>query len=352
MTFTDLSTNTPTSWFWDFGDGATSPDRNPSHEYRGAGTYTVKLTAANGDGSDDEVKANFITVSAEGQGPTARFLAFPTQGTAPLSVLFADISRGSPVSRLWDFGDGSTSTERYPVHTYMAAGKYTVKLTVTNAAGSDTLTREDYITVRPENPPKAQFAAYPRQGKAPLTVLFVDLSRGNVGSRLWDFGDGSTSAERFAVHTYENPGRYTVKLTVTNSGGTDTMTRVNYIRVNAERPPDAQFTASPRAGTAPLEVSFRDLSKGSVDSRLWDFGDGSTSIEEDPVHIYATPGTYSVSLTVVNDAGSDTAVMKNYIKVNEKKQGTPGPDDSGGEAGDVAPPEDSKSNEKPKIKIS
>jgi PKD repeat protein len=283
----------------------------------------------------------------------ARFFVYPRQGTAPLSVIFIDASEGSPESRLWDFGDGSTSTERFAVHTYTAAGKYTVKLTVTNAAGSDTLTREDYITVKAENPPRAQFIGYPRQGTAPLTVLFVDLSRGSVTSRLWDFGDGSTSTERFAVHTYENPGKYTVKLKVTNSGGSDTATRVNYIRVNAVHPPDAQFTASPRAGTAPLTVTFRDLSKGSVDSRTWDFGDGSTSTGQDPVHIYAAPGTYSVSLTVANDAGSDTAVMKNFIQVKEKKQGTPGPGEPGGkDGGEGMKPEPTGTKEKPQIKLS
>jgi PKD repeat protein len=122
--------------------------------------------------------------------------------------------------------------------------------------------------------------------------------------------------------------------------------------VKALLPPDAKFTASPRAGTAPLAVTFHDLSKGNPDSRLWDFGDGTTSTELDPVHIYATPGTYSVSLTVSNDAGSDTAVMKNFIKVNEKKQGTPAPDEPDGKKGDDGvKPEVTPTKEKPQIKL-
>jgi PKD repeat protein len=351
VTFTDLSTNSPTSWAWDFGDGTTSDLQNPSHQYTVAGTYTVKLTVMNGDGSDEGVKEGYIIVNPK-IPLEAQFIAYPRQGTAPLSVLFVDVSRGSPESTLWDFGDGTTSTERFPVHVYRDAGRYTVKLTVTNAAGSDTVTREDYITVKPENPPRAQFMAYPRQGTAPLSVLFADISRGNVESRLWDFGDGTTSTERFAWHTYENHGKYTVTLRVTNSGGSDTATRVNYIKVKALLPPDAKFTASPRAGTAPLAVTFHDLSKGNPDSRLWDFGDGTTSTELDPVHIYATHGTYSVSLTVSNDAGSDTAVMKNFIKVNEKKQGTPAPDEPDGKKGDDGvKPEVTPTKEKPQIKL-
>jgi PKD repeat protein len=285
--------------------------------------------------------------------PKAQFLAFPRQGTVPLTVLFIDISEGSPTSRLWDFGDGSSSTERFVFHTYQKAGKFTVRLTITNGAGSDTLTRENYITVNPENPPKAQFTAYPRQGREPLTVIFLDLSRGSPSSRLWDFGDGFTSTDRFPIHTYENSGKYAVKLTVSNSGGSDTLTRENYITVMAARPPKAQFTAAPREGTVPLTVTFRDISRGSPSSRLWDFGDGTSSTETGPVHTYTAAGKYTVTLTVTNDAGSDTAVMKDIITVAEKKQRSTGPGDKGEKAGDrEEKPDTSGSNERPKIKLS
>ncbi|HVP25232.1 MAG TPA: PKD domain-containing protein, partial [Methanomicrobiales archaeon] len=257
-------------------------------------------------------------------------------GTAPLTVLFIDISRGSPTSRLWDFGDGSTSTDLFPLHTYQAAGKYTVKLTVTNAGGSDTAVREDFITVKGENPPRAQFIAFPRQGTAPMSVLFIDLSRGSPTSRLWDFGDGATSTDMFPIHTYANPGKYTVKLTVTNSGGSDTEIRQNFIIVKAARPPKAQFIAWPRDGSAPLTVTFLDLSRGSPDSRIWDFGDGSTSTDINPVHTYEMAGKYTVTLTVANDAGSDTAVQKNFITVSTTRPrfaGTDEGNDSGGSDG-------------------
>jgi PKD repeat protein len=295
--------------------------------------------------------ADFILERLPGL-PRAQFLAFPRQGTAPLTVLFVDLSQGSPASRVWDFGDGSTSTERFPLHTYKSAGRYTVKLTVSNSAGSDTLTRENYITVNPENPPKAQFVAYPRQGKAPLSVLFLDLSRGNPSSRVWDFGDGSTSTDRFPVHTYENSGKYTVRLSVSNSGGSDTLTREDYIIVMASRPPNAQFTASPHEGTAPLTVTFRDVSRGSPTSRLWDFGDGFTSTEPAPVHTYTAAGKYTVTLTVANDAGSDTAVMKEFISVTTKKQRITGTEDSKEKAGESEnKSQNSGSEERPKIKF-
>jgi PKD repeat protein len=350
--FEDRSTNNPDIWSWDFGDLGTSSEQNPVHRYEKAGKYTVKLTVSNADGSDTETKENYITVSAEGKRLDARFIAYPRQGTAPLTVLFLDLSQGNPSSRLWDFGDGTSSTDRFVFHTYQSAGKFTVKLSVSNDAGTDTLTRVNYITVNPEKPPRAQFIAYPTEGNAPLSVFFLDLSQGNPSSRLWDFGDGSTSTDRFPTHTYVDPGRYTVKLTVSNSGGSDTMTRVNYVTVRGTRPPSARFTASPLEGTAPLTVTFHDVSRGSPTSWVWNFGDGFTSTEANPVHTYAAPGKYTVTLTVVNNAGSDTLVMKDYIIVNAKKQGTPGSKGSGEKPGNEGGKSGSSDhNEKPKIKL-
>ncbi len=152
VTFTDTSSNSPTSWAWDFtNNGSTdSTSQNPTHVYSAAGTYTVKLTATNTSGSDDEVKTDYITVSAAPPpAPVANFSASATSGTAPLTVNFTDTSTNSPTSWAWDFtNDGSTdSTSQNPTHVYSAAGTYTVKLTATNAGGSDVETKTAYITV-------------------------------------------------------------------------------------------------------------------------------------------------------------------------------------------------------------
>jgi PKD repeat protein len=147
VTFTDASTNTPTSWSWTFGDGGTSTLRNPVHVYSDPGTYTVSLTVTNAAGSDTETKTGYITVYAAASAPTAAFTADYTSGTAPLTVTFTDSSTGNPTSWLWDFGDGTTSTDQNPVHTYTISGSYTVTLTVSNTAGSDSETKIGYITV-------------------------------------------------------------------------------------------------------------------------------------------------------------------------------------------------------------
>ena len=139
-----------TSFLWAFGDGITSTLESPAHTYTAPGLYTVVLTATNPAGSD--VVTGTVTVYGS---PTAAFTAHPTTGLCPLTVVFTDattvIPPGDPtLTHLWRFGDGATSTLPGPAHTYPAAGVYTVTLTVSNAAGSDTLARSHYITVEPQ----------------------------------------------------------------------------------------------------------------------------------------------------------------------------------------------------------
>jgi PKD repeat protein len=168
----------------------------------------------------------------------------------------------------------------------------------------------------PPTPPVASFTASVTSGFAPLEVEFADQSTGTINSWSWSFGDGSTSNERDPVHTYAQPGNYTVSLTVTGPGGSDTETLTNLIQVQeAPSAPVASFTASPTSGTAPLQVQFTDQSTGSISSWSWNFGDGSTSSERDPIHTYAQAGDYTVSLTVTGPGGSDLETLTNLIHV-------------------------------------
>ncbi len=144
--FADTSTNTPTSWVWNFGDGSSSSTQNPSHTYNAIGNYTVSLTATNADGSDTKTLGNYITVVSL-TPPVASFTGTPTTGTYPLTVSFVDNSANFPTSWLWDFGDGSGSSTRNSSHTYNAAGTYTVSMNATNAAGSNIKIQTGYITV-------------------------------------------------------------------------------------------------------------------------------------------------------------------------------------------------------------
>ncbi|MFN2371547.1 MAG: S8 family serine peptidase, partial [Candidatus Krumholzibacteriia bacterium] len=138
--------------------------------------------------------------------PVADFGGTPTSGTYPLNVAFTDLSSGAPTSWSWNFGDGGTASVQNPVHTYAAAGTYTVSLTVANDVGSDTATRTDYITVAAPPAPTAAFSGAPTSGSYPLDVAFTDQSTGSPTSWSWTFGDGGTATVQNPVHTYAAVG--------------------------------------------------------------------------------------------------------------------------------------------------
>jgi PKD repeat protein len=146
VAFTDLSAGGPTSWLWDFGDGATSMAQSPSHSYGAPGVYDVSLTVSNGDGSDSIMRPAYVQVAAP-PPPVADFSASPLSGETPLRVEFTDLSSGGPTSWLWDFGDGATSTEQHPSHTYTAPGVYDVTLVVASSGGPSALARPGYVNV-------------------------------------------------------------------------------------------------------------------------------------------------------------------------------------------------------------
>ncbi|MDD5511050.1 MAG: PKD domain-containing protein [Dehalococcoidales bacterium] len=168
--------------------------------------------------------------------PAADFSADVISGVVPLSVNFSDQSSGQPASWAWDFdNDGDVdSSMRNPSYTYTEPGTYTVKLVVSNAAGSDEEVRTDYIAVMPAVPPTAAFSNDVISGAAPLTVSFTDQSSGQPTSWAWDFdNDGNVDSNlRSPSYTYTEPGVYTVKLTVSNAAGSDEEVKENHISVS------------------------------------------------------------------------------------------------------------------------
>lgn len=160
--------------------------------------------------------------------PIAAFEAEPAGGPAPLEVHFTDRSTGTIGSRLWDFGDGATSTLEAPIHTYTSPGSYTAVLTVTGPGGADEASQA--IEVTPAEI-VADFKASPTSGRLPLRVSFTCLCQGKVWSYFWDFGDGGVSRSKDPVHTYTKPGTYTVALTVRGPLGKDVATKEDYIQV-------------------------------------------------------------------------------------------------------------------------
>jgi uncharacterized protein (TIGR02145 family) len=310
--FTDQSLNDPEIWSWDFGDGGSSSQENPSHTYEIAGSYTVTLTASNISGSDQEIKTDYITVYPH--VPICEFSATPLELSAGGAVQFTDMSVNDPASWSWSFGDGGNSTQENPSHTYSAPGTFTVTLTVTNLAGSDTETKTDYITVNPLTP-VTEFSGTPQEIKVGESVQFTDESLNQPSSWSWNFGDGNSSTQENPAHIYTTAGIYSVTLNASNSAGSNAETKTDYITANP-RVPVAEFDGSPRTILEGESVQFSDKSTNLPDNWLWDFGDGGSSSHENPSHLYTGVGNYTVTLTAGNSAGSDTEIKTAYITVD------------------------------------
>jgi PKD repeat protein len=238
----------------------------------------------------------------------AGFSGGPTSGVAPLAVTFTNSSSGA-TNYAWAFGDGNTSTNANPVNTYSNAGTYSVSLTARGPGGTNMLTRANYIVVIA--PVVAGFSGGPTSGVAPLAVTFTNSSSGAT-NYAWAFGDGNTSTNANPVNTYSSAGTYSVSLTATGPGGTNMLTRANYIVVIA--PVVTGFSGGPTSGVAPLAVTFTNSSSGAT-NYAWAFGDGNTSTNANPVNTYSNAGTYSVSLTATGAGGTDTLTRTNSVLV-------------------------------------
>jgi PKD repeat protein/photosystem II stability/assembly factor-like uncharacterized protein len=320
VAFTDISApngGTINSWSWDFGDPAsgsnnTSTDQNPTHDYTTPGLYTVTLTVTTvSGGSDTMTKVDYIDVQYP--APSCDFSADVTTGIVPLTVNFTDLSLDTVDTWSWDFGDGNNSTDQHPQHVYNTTGLFTVSLTVTGPGGSDTETKTDFIDVQ-WPVPNAEFSGYPTIGSPPLNVSFTDMTADTVNTWSWDFGDGGVSSMQNPVHQYTLAGTYTVSLTATGPGGSDTETKTDYITVS-DLPPTADFSGNPTSGFFPLLVNFSDLTAGPVNQWKWYFGDGNTSTDQNPSNTYQNSGNYTVSLKAIGPGGSDSIAKENYITV-------------------------------------
>ncbi|MCF8374158.1 MAG: PKD domain-containing protein [Bacteroidales bacterium] len=191
------------------------------------GSHTIKIKCLDnaGGSSEDEVTVNLI--NAPGL-PVAEFSSANPIGLAPHTVSFVDESTNYPFSWLWYFGDGGTSTEQNPTHTYQVSGDYTVSLMVTNLLGSDINEKIDFVKVS-NGEPVANFTSNISQGVVPLSINFSDNSSFNPTNWYWDFGDGSQSTDQNPFHIYTIEGTYTVTLIVGSTLGKDTIEKPGYI---------------------------------------------------------------------------------------------------------------------------
>jgi PGF-pre-PGF domain-containing protein/uncharacterized repeat protein (TIGR01451 family) len=246
---------------------------------------------------------SIITVTAAPVLPVANFSSNVSSGSAPLTVQFNDLSEDATEVN-WDFDNNGVvdSTDRNPIYTYVSAGNFTANLTVSNVNGTDST--ESTITVTEAAVfPVANFSSNVTEGFAPLTVQFTDSSE-NADEWNWDFGDGTDSTDQNPTHTYSAAGNYTVNLTVSNVNGTDSIESIITV-TEAPVLPVANFSSNVTSGFVPLSVQFTDSSENAT-AWNWDFGDGNSSADQNPLHIFSTAGTYTVNLTVSNVNGTDS----------------------------------------------
>jgi PKD repeat protein len=245
--FVDKSTGTPRDWAWDFNDGgSTSTQNNPVYTFSGPGTYHVKLTVKNAAGdSNGPVSKDVLLLP-----PVADFTGSPLSGPAnpTLPVIFTDTSSNTPTSWKWEYnktvgGTWTTFSTTKAASNNFPAGTYDVQLTVTNSMGINTKMIPAYISVLPL--PIADFTAAPTSGATPITVIFTNNSaNGPFTSYKWEhrltgtipwteFGSGGENpTDTFTTPPLVNTD-YDIQLTVTNSAGSNTMTKTNYIHVTA-----------------------------------------------------------------------------------------------------------------------
>lgn len=309
-TFTNTSSPTPNSSSWTFGDGGTANSINATHSYSVPGTYTVWLY--NTFSSCVDSISQIITVNPR---PVADFTAPVTSRCGPpLTVNFQDLSSGGAVSWLWDFGDGNTSAAQNPSHTYTSYGSFTVTLIASNAFGcTDTITKAGYILIQRAS---ISIPVLPARGCIPFTITMVPVitALDVITSYDWDFGDGGTSTLANPTHTYIAQGTYTVRLIITTSTGcSDTLIIPAAIRVGSKPMADFSATPIPVCGTQP--VAFTDLTTPGADEWNWDFGDGGTSILQNPSHRYTDTGYFTIRLIATNNGCPDTIIKTNYVYV-------------------------------------
>ncbi len=302
VNFTNTSTGANT-YNWNYGDNTSSTDTNSVHTYANDGVYLVRLIATGACGIDTFFKT--ITLITP---PTANFTGTPTNGCAPLTVQFTSTGSSNATGYKWQFPGGTTTNDSIanPVAVYPTAGIYSVTLIVSNAAGSDTITKTNYITVG--TVPNAAFNTSVN-GK---TATFTNTST-NALSYSWNFGDGGNSTATNPSHTYTNDGVYTVVLTATNTCGTKTFSQA----VTIATPPAANFTGTPTSGCVSTTVQFTNSSSANSTGYAWSFPGGTplSSTVANPVVVYNTPGTYNVTLIASNPTGSDTLIKTNFVTI-------------------------------------
>ncbi len=269
------------------------------------GSHTITVTAFDRAGNSRAASVN-ITVQIKPAVPLLQVVigANPSSGTAPLTASLTSATSGGlpPYTYSWTFGDGGTSTDANPGHTYGKPGTFAATLTVTDSLGTHR-TALTIITITAA-PLQLTVTANPDSGIAPLGVDFKGTVSGGLGpyGYDWSFGDGASSADANPHHEYARAGSYEARLVVTDSEGAQVSQKAI---VSVAAPLEVTITTDRTSGTVPLTVQFTAVVTGGSGTYgyEWTFGDGTMSSDLNPKHTFQSSGSYTVTLAVRDQGG-------------------------------------------------
>jgi gliding motility-associated-like protein len=305
-----------TSYLWEFGDGTNSALANPVHTYATPGTYRIRLTAfrLNAPGSicmDTVVQQVQVVSSMKGSFTVSDTLGY----CAPFTVSFSNANLPSHTA-LWDFGDNTTGSGNTVGHTYLQAGIYPVKLTVTVPGGCTYVTTRNIQVLGPTGSWSHTTGYVCNNNTANFQV-----QANNADSLLFQFGDGQTltTTSHVAYHSYTNPGIYLPRVVLKNNAGCLVpLTGMDSIRVDRIR---AGFSAAQQNLCGSTTVNFTDTTHAYFGKARvsWSFGDNTSGTGSNVSHTYTTTGNYTVKMIVLGNSGcSDTMVKAVNVVVNAK----------------------------------
>ena len=340
--FTDLSTGNITQWDWDFGNGNVSSIQNPITNFTQAGVFDVQLIVSDGVNSDTLIKSAYIELF---DGPTSNYTVDTTNGCPPLDVRFLSSSTqgDSPITEwIWDYGDGSPTVNNADnIHTYTSQGNFPTSLIVVDSEGCKNSKNGSTISIQAGPVTNFTSNGIASTCQLPLVVNFINLTSNHAANVTykWDFGDGTFSTQRNPTKTYTALGAYDVKLVASNGLCSDSITIAGFAEIGET---NASFSLAKKElcykvkeyeqpdmtilrDTITDTLKITNLSTGG-DEFEWDFGDGNTSTEENPIHFYADTGRYDVKLTVSSGVNClDDTIISIYVQSVHASFTTPTP---------------------------
>ena len=316
ISFTDMTLNYPDSWLWDFGDGTTSSLQNPTHVFLSSGNFDISLTTSiQGECIETNTMNNFIEVYADPNIVLSSDEEYSCN--IPFLVQFEDNTINSN-SWKWTFGNGDSSTLRDPIIEFDLFGEFDVELEVVDINGCvSVLTEFDYIVTEEL---VVDFSVSDSIICESDIVVFSDNSSSfsPIVSYEWDFGDGSTSTAQNPNHQFNGVSSFDISLMVENSKGcVDQVVFPSFIKTSG--PPTADFTTDKIISCAGETISFTDLSISSsvISNWVWDFGDGGSSLSQNPTYQYNLLGNFDVTLIAGEGICKDTLIKNFYIEIIE-----------------------------------